>query len=205
MNGAPDRTPGRGRRALALLAVLFALPVVAATVLYFSGWRPSGAVNHGQLVSPARPIADALFQTLDGTELRLHALHGKWSLVYFGPAECAPACERSLYKMRQVHAAQGRESDRVQRVFVVTDRSARDRLRDTLRDYPGMIVLTGPEASVRALAEQFRLAEGAPAALPERIYVLDPNGNFMMHYPPEADPSGMRKDLARLLRLSRIG
>jgi hypothetical protein len=34
---------------------------------------------------------------------------------------------------------------------------------------------------------------------------VDPLGNFMMSYPADADPNGIRKDLARLLRASRIG
>jgi hypothetical protein len=39
----------------------------------------------------------------------------------------------------------------------------------------------------------------------ERVYYVDPLGNLMMYYTPDADPTGMLKDLARLLKASRIG
>jgi hypothetical protein len=38
-----------------------------------------------------------------------------------------------------------------------------------------------------------------------RSYIVDPLGNLMMSYPPDADPRGILKDLKRLLRLSHIG
>jgi hypothetical protein len=39
----------------------------------------------------------------------------------------------------------------------------------------------------------------------DRIYLIDPLGNLVLRYAPGADPSGIRRDLARLLRLSQIG
>jgi cytochrome oxidase Cu insertion factor (SCO1/SenC/PrrC family) len=39
----------------------------------------------------------------------------------------------------------------------------------------------------------------------ERVYIIDPLGNLMMYYPPDADPSGMLKDLKKLLKYSKIG
>jgi hypothetical protein len=35
--------------------------------------------------------------------------------------------------------------------------------------------------------------------------VLDPAGNLMMQYPPEAEAKGVRADLERLLKFSWIG
>ena len=34
------------------------------------------------------------------------------------------------------------------------------------------------------------------------IFLIDPLGNLMMRYPPDADPSRMKKDIAKLLRVS---
>jgi hypothetical protein len=39
----------------------------------------------------------------------------------------------------------------------------------------------------------------------DHIYLVDPLGNVMMRYPREVDPNRMKKDVARLLRASRIG
>ncbi|MNC92394.1 hypothetical protein D3C83_88130 [compost metagenome] len=46
-----------------------------------------------------------------------------------------------------------------------------------------------------------------PAAGTQRdhIYLLDPLGNLVLRYPRDADPSRMKKDLERLLKVSRIG
>jgi len=204
--GNPERPArGRGRRQLVLLALLFVFPVLLAFALYFGGWRSEVTTNRGVLVTPARALQDAALVTLDGTAVRFSGLAGKWLMVYIGPGRCDTACERNLYTMRQVHAAQGKEAGRVQRVLLVTDLDARDSLDSTLKAYPGMIVLAGPPEAARALAAQFRVASDLPGATPGRIYLVDPLGNLMMYYEADADPQGLRKDLARLLRLSHIG
>ncbi|MCX7272806.1 MAG: cytochrome C oxidase subunit I, partial [Burkholderiales bacterium] len=40
---------------------------------------------------------------------------------------------------------------------------------------------------------------------PPSVYVVDPLGNLMMRFPADADPSRMKKDIAKLLRASRVG
>jgi cytochrome oxidase Cu insertion factor (SCO1/SenC/PrrC family) len=196
----PAVSPWPGRRRLLLLGVLFAAPLVLAWALYLGGWRPAGTVNSGTLIEPPRAIEAGTFTTLDGPALAFAALRGKWTLLYFGSAECTDACVAQLYKMRQAVAAQGRETGRVQRVFVVTDPKALDLLRYTLRDYPGMRVLTGPAADVGRLARRFAADKAV-----EGIYLMDPLGNFILHYRPDAQATGLRKDLARLLRVSQVG
>ncbi len=198
-------SPAAGKRKLLILALLFVLPAAVALYLYTSGWRPAATANHGELVQPARPIGDVTLDTLDGKPVKFSALGKKWALVYFGSAHCLARCEQDLYKMRQVHLAQGKEADRIERLFVATDATALDLLRYTLKDHPGMIVLVGPPAAVRQLAGQFSVPAGGALDGLDRIYLVDPLGNFMMHYPPDADASGMRKDLARLLKVSQVG
>ncbi len=196
---------GPNRFKLLLIAGLFFLPAILASILYFAGWRPSSQVNHGELVQPARPINDVALKTVDGSLLAFKALRGKWLMVYFGTSACQSACVHNLYKMRQVQIAEGKDADRITRVFVVTDGATPPTLLATLKDYAGMRVLTGPPAAIEALAQQFVLPAGSPLAGLNRIYIVDPVGNLMMSYPVDADPSGMRKDLVRLLQVSQIG
>jgi len=193
------------RRKILLLAVLFTLPVIVAYALYFSGWRPAATGNYGELMQPVRPIGDTALTRLDGGSMRFRELHGKWTLLTFSAAECLKPCERNLHNMRQVIAAQGDKAGRVQSVLVVTDSQALDLLRYAVKDYPGMHVIVGPPESVSALALQFTLPADSPLDNLNRIYLMDPLGNFMMSYSADADPNGIRKDLARLLRASRIG
>jgi cytochrome oxidase Cu insertion factor (SCO1/SenC/PrrC family) len=193
------------RRKLLLLAALFVLPMLVAYALYYSGWRPEAVHPFGELVQPARPVADAALVLLDGKPIRFSELRGKWTLVTFSAAECLSPCERNLVKMRQVIAAQGKEAERIQSMLIVKDAKTRDWLNYAIQDYPGMRAVVGPPEAVDALARQFTLPAGSPLDNLNRIYVVDPLGNFMMSYPADADPTGMRKDLARLLRISRIG
>ena len=47
--------------------------------------------------------------------------------------------------------------------------------------------------------------QGGGANTADRIYIIDPLGNLMMSYAPDARPKGMLEDMKRLLRLSSIG
>ena len=205
MPNAKRRQVVRNRLTLILIALVVALPAVLSFLLYASGWRPASSGNYGELVEPARAIKNLELQTLDGSSLRVSDLHKSWAFVYFVAHGCGTACERNLYKMRQVRLTQGENANRLQRVLVVADKIVLDKLRMQLRDYPGMIVITGPAENVRTLSEEFALPTGTPLDGLGRIYLLDPAGRFMMSYPVDADPSGMRKDLQRLLKVSRIG
>jgi len=39
----------------------------------------------------------------------------------------------------------------------------------------------------------------------DALYMVDPLGHLMMRYPPDFDPNRLKKDLAKLLRASRVG
>ncbi len=195
----------RGRRTLILVVLLFLLPVVAATVLYVSGWRPTGkSLQHGELVQPARPVGDAELKRADGAPYRLNALRGKWAFVYFSPLPCTQACRYNLFKMQQVRLAQGRDAPRVERVMIVADAGA-SALREFAQQYPGLVAVSGTHAILQALAREFVSSQGTALDVSGRVYLIDPIGNLVLSYAPDADPSGMRKDLARLLRLSQVG
>ncbi len=201
----PDAVRRRARRRLLLLVAIFSLPVLIAYALYFSGWRPQTSGNYGELVQPPRPLPELALQTLDGTALRVSELRGKWTLLMFSAAECRTPCAATLDKMQRVILAQGKEAERVRAAFIVTDPRARDGLQYAIKDYSGTLVLTAPADTMRMLASYFTLSKGAPSDDPTRVYVVDPLGNFMLSYPPDADANRMRKDLARLLRVSRVG
>lgn len=199
------RPSPRGRRTLILVVSLFLLPVVLATGLYVSGWRPDGrSLAHGELVQPARPVSNAMLEGLDGTSFQFSALRGKWALVYFVPPSCTQACQDSLYKMQQVRLTQGRDAPRVERVLI-SENAGRDALRELAHRYPGVLAVSGTPASLQSLAREFVSRQGTAIDVPGRVYLIDPIGNLVLSYAPDADPSGMRKDLARLLRLSQVG
>lgn len=186
------------------LAALFAAPIVAATLLYSLGWRPQASVNAGELVQPPRAVANVALETADGRTLTFSELQHKWTMLYFIGDECDAACGQALTKMRQAHLAQGKDSDRVQRVLMVMAPMRKEQMAALAQAHADTLVLTGSRTAMARLAQEFTLPAGGPAAS-GRVYVVDPIGNFMMSYAATTEARGMLKDLKRLLKISQIG
>ena len=57
----------KGRRTLILIVLLFAVPVIAAQLLYWFGGNAmiSSTVNRGNLIQPPRPWGEIKLQRLD--------------------------------------------------------------------------------------------------------------------------------------------
>jgi len=172
----------RGRLKLALLAAFFAVPVAASWIIWSFDLVPGVTGNYGTLLPPKQVLLppDA-------------ALRGKWVLVQFDGGACSAACERKLYFIRQVRRAQGREMERVARLWFVTDAVP---LRPE--------VLAAIEGTVVAPA-QGRSAFPAETSPEDHIYLVDPLGNLMMRFPRDPDPARVIKDIQRLLRSSSFG
>jgi len=194
----------RARRQLIGIAALFLVPVAISFWLYYgSGWRPSGSTQHGELVSPARPLPALSLPRPDGTTTSPGFLRGKWSLVYVGDGACGTACQATLHDSRQVRLALDKDLTRVQRVFLYRGSCCTPGWLE--RDHPDLIAasVAGPDAG--PLLDVFRLAPGADPMAEGRLYVVDPLGNLMMSYAQGAAPKGVLTDLERLLKLSHIG
>jgi cytochrome oxidase Cu insertion factor (SCO1/SenC/PrrC family) len=112
---------------------------------------------------------------------------------------CAERCRTSLYEMRQVRLALDRDMVRVQRVFIADDGCCD--LKFLHEQHPDLLALRVSPAAAPLLALLPRRNGGNAS----RIYLIDPLGNLMMSYAPDAKPKGMLEDMKRLLRLSHIG
>jgi len=187
-----------------LVAVIFLVPVVIATLLRLTNWQPTETGNYGELIQPARPLTALEFKTANKNIVKISDTQQVWLMVTFGVGQCDEACQQNIYKMRQVHVATGKHSHRVKRLLVLTKKPDAN-LRETLKAYPQMDVAIGPKKAVRSLAKQMKTTDGTALDGVNRIYLIDPLGNFMMTYDKDADPRGIRKDMGRLLRASRIG
>jgi len=164
---------------LALLVAACAAPFVLGWLAYEYRWVSGRTSNYGELLKP-RPV--------DGP---LAPLRGKWVLVTADGAACSAACERKLYIVRQVRKAQGKEMDRIDRLWLLTDGG---------KPRPELVVaLDGGHIA----AADAQLLEALPNVVD--IYLVDPLGNLMMRFPAKADPQKMIKDLQRLLKYSSFG
>lgn len=195
----------RGRRQLLALAALFFVPLGVAFWMYYgpAGWRPAGDASKGDLIEPARPLATLALPTPDGGVTDAGFLRGKWTMLYVGDGLCDDRCRKALYLTRQSRIALNKDMDRVQRVFLVTDRCCD---RDFLaREHPDLLVARVEDAASAALLEPFPSYDGVPVAAASRIYLVDPLGNLLMSYAPAAPDKALLSDLKKLLRLSHIG
>ena len=182
------------RRTLVVLAIVCATPVVASYMAYY--WiKPAGRVNYGELLEAA-PASEIVGTQVDGAPFRLSAYRGKWVLLSTDDGACEAACQRKLYATRQARTIQGREQERVVRVWLQRG-DAPAPGADLLEQHPGLIAARVDPARWPALRDAGDAAQS--------IFMIDPLGNRILRYPADPDIKRMAKDLERLLRVSRIG
>ena len=200
MNAAENDLRARNLRMLATLAGLFVLPLAIAFWMYYAtDWRPAHRVNHGELITPARPLpATHLKAALGPDSASGELFHGKWSLVYIGDGQCNDHCRASLYVMRQIRLSLNNDMKRVERIFLVTENCcAREFLAN---EHRGLLVLNAGESSADALLSVFPAENRS-----ESVYIVDPLGNLMMRFDVRQNPQGLLTDLKKLLSLSHVG
>jgi cytochrome oxidase Cu insertion factor (SCO1/SenC/PrrC family) len=203
MNADPAQAR-RNRGRLLLLAALFFLPLLVSFVLYYGlGWRPAGAVQNGDLIDPARPLREVSLARVDGQLTDAGFLRGKWSLVYIGAGTCDARCRQALVDTRQIRLALDQKAPRVQRVFLYSGQCCEHGLLES--EHPDLQAARVDNAPGDELLRAFPSYDGVPVAQAGRIYIVDPLGNLMMSYAPNAERKGILKDLQRLLKLSHIG
>uniref|UniRef100_UPI003340C98B SCO family protein n=1 Tax=Castellaniella defragrans TaxID=75697 RepID=UPI003340C98B len=202
----PVRRPRSRLPLLAILAVCLA-PVVFAVLAYYVpalGLRPDGTSNHGRLIDPQRPMpaaADLVLTDVSGRTFDLNSLKGQWLLISAGPGACPENCVRRLFILRNSHASQGKEVERLNRIWFVTDTAPLNPVVDAA--YQGTIVLRADPAQ---LAAWLTVDEADPqAALSGHMWVVDPLGNLMMAFPDASEPEHVRDDIRTLLKNSHIG
>jgi hypothetical protein len=183
---------------LKMLAVLLvcAAPVIASYVTFYVV-RPSAQRNYGTLITPVRGLPDVQTTALDGKATNLLALKDQWLLVSVANAACDAACEKHIYLQRQLRESLGRDKDRLDRVWLVTD------------DAPVLPALVPQVNAPQVDAYALRVSETQVAQwlapepghkLSDHLYLVDPQGNWMMRFPADIDAVKAKRDIERLLR-----
>ena len=166
------------------LFAVFVLPILAAYSLnvWWPHWSPFGRMNHGDLVEPAWEV-----------ELERVAEHaaGRWILLHPAAVPCDDVCEALLELTKRVHISLGKDYDRVVRMFVHRVGVPVERVRSM---DAGLILVPAPSA-------WFDRFEGDEPVL----LVVDPRRQAVLQYPEELEAKGLARDLARMLKISKIG
>lgn len=198
--GDSRRTRMGRLKMLAVLAVC-ASPVIASYLTYYV-IRPEGRRNYGELVEPQRPLPALAATSPQGKPEPLQSLRGQWLLVSVAGGACDASCEKHLYLQRQLREGLGKDKDRLDWVWLVTDAAP---VRPALLSALGQATVLRVEG--QQLAQWLAPAQGGQLA--DHLYLVDPMGNWMMRFPAmkdaQIDPGaakGIKRDLDRLLRAS---
>jgi len=195
---AQQRRAGSGRGKLLLILLACAAPVIASYLTYYV-IRPEGRSNYATLIDPAREMPAALpLIDLQGHAVSPATLRGQWLIVVAGPAACNTDCEKRLFAQRQLREMTGRERDRIDKVWLVTDSApVKPELLAALAATPATQVLRVPAVDLGAWLA------GAPGeSLDSHLYLVDPMGRWMMRAPAQLDPAKFKRDIDRVLRAS---
>jgi len=199
---AIDARTRRGRLQMLFLLLACAAPVIASYFAYYVIKPEGGKTNFGVLVQPAQEANDAWF----GVPLK-----GKWTLLVARPAgDCQvknQSCIEALFLMRQLRIAMGRESGRVQLLWVNVDGKPVDpevalAYDEKTAGFRVLLLPTDPKLKVEF--QKWLDREGAGQA----IQLIDPSPAKMMYFPVTNSPKkfgSIKKDLEKLLRLNHKG
>jgi hypothetical protein len=186
-----------GRWKMIAVMLVCAAPVVASYFTYYV-IRPDGRRNFGELIDPQRPLPDLVATNLEGKPANLRTLKDQWLLVSVGSGDCHEACVQQLYLQRQLRESLGKDKDRLDRVWLVSDdKPVVPALLPGLKE---ATVLRVPQAELERW-----LAPAAGHAMAEHLYVVDPLGNWMLRFPANLDvatAAKAKRDLERLMRAS---
>jgi hypothetical protein len=193
-----DNSKTKSRWTLIIVMALCAAPMIFSYLTYYV-IKPQGRTNYGDLIDPrAYPIPELGMSTMDGKPVALEDFKGKWIMLQVNGGDCQKACADKLYYMRQLRHSQGKEMERIERAWLITDKAPVN--PQLIREFEGTHMLRVDAAK---LAAWLPVDAGTNAA--DHYFMIDPLGNLMMRFPKDPDNNKIKKDISKLLRASRIG
>ena len=189
-----------GRVRMLLVLLVCAAPVIASYFTYFV-IRPEGRTNYSALIEPSRPLplaSELPLTDLQGRPVSPQSLRGQWLLVVVAGGDCDARCEQALFLQRQLRETLGKEKDRVDKLWLVTD-------LQPVRPEVLQAIAAGVPATVLRVPRDALARWLAPAAghtIEEHLFVVDPMGEWMMRVPADPDPAKLKRDIEKLLRAS---
>lgn len=191
-NEPTNRLRNRNRMMLIAIFAMFFGSMLVAGLLRFSGWRPAGSKNHGEMLDPPGDLRQVTPQRVDGKAYAWNPIARTWRIALAPPAACTTQCEQLAHDIDTVWQLFGKDADRVDVLWLCATTPC---ALPANAPRPATLQLLQPNAALRAGLPRVDDAKGVP------VYVIDPNGFVVLRYAPGADPAGLRADLAKLLKL----
>jgi len=187
---APNHPGQRASRLKFLLVVcVFAAPIIAAALLNMSDWQPAGKA-YGEPISPQRNFA------AEHVEIRLADGHGwawrdttpRMTLIAMAGPDCAAHCMDVLTKMAAARITLNNNMSRLRLLFVGTPPAGA--ASHAMQTYWAI----GADVGSRLVAYRPKAPDNVSALL------VESDGTALAQYPVGFDPSGLRKDLQKVIR-----
>lgn len=188
---SPSPARNRNRGLLLAIVAIFLGSAVVAGALRYTGWRPAGMKNHGELLQPPADLRGMVPRLADGSVYRWDPAARTWRIV-LAPQDCTAVCVSLSRDLDTVWRLFGRNADRVHVLWIGEPPPGATR-NAALRS-------VRPDAALRSALPR---VDGAPGERGDGVpvYVVDPNGFVILRYAPGFDPGHLRADMARLLKL----
>ncbi len=123
--------------------------------------------------------------------------NGKWGLLIISD-DCRVSCQQQIYRMQQLHKSLGKYYDRLQPIWLTTQRDVES--QNLTIDIDLSEVTRIQNDSVFAWFNQQSLAWQD-----QSVWLIDPTGTLVMRFQPELTARQVMSDLNWLLKISRIG
>jgi hypothetical protein len=172
-----------------LVILVFAVPIIAAGLLNISGWQPNGK-GYGQPVVPQRNFEQehVSVRLADGKTWPWRDTSPRMTLIAIAGPDCAARCMDALTKMAAARITLNNNMSRLRLLYVGQP--------------PADAATNGMQAYWTIGADvDNRLATYKPTS-PDSVSALlvESDGTALARYPVGFDPSGLRKDLQKVIR-----
>jgi hypothetical protein len=182
-----SRAARSGRLKLLLVAFVFLAPILAAAVLTVSGWQPTGHGN-GEPITPQRSLLGMRVDLAAGGQYVWRDSEPRLTLIALPGPQCAGHCLEQLALMRNARITLNQNAPRLRLLYLGTPPESPD-AKAVMPDWQ-----VGTDAA-RQL-EEFRPTEPDSVA----AVLVESNGTALSLYRAGFDPSGLRKDLQKVIR-----
>lgn len=182
---------------LGLFFIIIVGPMLFAWVLVKKNDLVHFKLNHhGDLLATLPNI-----KSLPEIDYQPH--QGKWLMLIVGPQTCQQTHGTWLYDLQQLKKAMGKDASRVSQAFVTLSNADSQLCGQLLSEYPDLTPMSMPEDSF--LRELGDYSHAIKRELQGELFIVDPQGNIMMHYDATVPTRDILSDMKRLLRVSKIG
>ncbi|GLQ91921.1 hypothetical protein [Dyella acidisoli] len=172
-----------------LVILVFAAPIIGAALLNVSGWQPTGKA-YGEPIAPQRNFEQEHIQIrlADGSNWAWRDASPRMTLVAMAGPDCAARCMDVLTKMAAARITLNNNMSRLRLLYV--GQPPADTTSNGMQTYWEL----GSDAGNKLAAFRPDTPDSVSAVL------VESDGTALARYPVGFDPSGLRKDLQKVIR-----